>query len=273
MRPPRRSGRRAPAPPPAEAGHPGLLQLGGTLGNTARLLDAIASRGPLSVAEIASALGVDRTTGWRLARRLLGLGWLHLDDRSGRYEIGLRLFEIGSRALDTYDLRNEWRRVMGELVASTGESADVAVLDGDTALFIDKVDGTHEVRAFTRIGQRVPLHAVAVGKVFLAYLPDDRLEALLAHPLRRFTPNTIVDAEELRRVVTETRVRGWAMNRGELHREAGGLAVPVLDSSGGCTFALGLNVPLTRLDDLDGLVARLQQGARALSRPGAGRTT
>ena len=249
-----------------------MRQFGGTLGNTARLLDAITSRGPLSVPEIASALRVDRTTAWRLARRLLGLGWLQVEAGSGRYEIGLRLFEIGSRALDTYDLRDEWRRVMSELVRATGESADVAVLDGDTALFIDKVDGTHEVRAFTRIGQRVPLHAVAVGKVFLAYLPDERLEALLAAPLRRFTPNTIVDPEELRRLVVETRVRGWAMNRGELHREAGGLAVPVLDASGECTVALGLNVPLSRLDDLDGLVARLQEGARALSRQPSGRT-
>ena len=112
------------------------------------------------------------------------------------------LFELGTQVLDTIDVRDEARRVMTELVASTGESIDLAIRDGDSVVFIDKIDGTGEVRAFTRTGQRARLHATAAGKVFLAGMPPAELEAYLAGPLRAYTPATITDPDELARSST-----------------------------------------------------------------------
>lgn len=265
--------RRSPLPSTQEfrTPVPAVERSPGALERAARVLDAIARDGPLTAAEIAVAVGVDRSTAWRLTKRLVDLGWLRPVEGARRFAVGLHLFEIGSQALETYDLRAEWRRVMTELVAETGESADVAVLDGDSAVFIDKVDGTHEVRAFTRIGQRVPLHAVAVGKVFLAWMDDARREAILRRPLVQYTPRTIIDPATLRQVIAETRERGWALNQGELHPEAGGLAVPILDRDGSCVGGLGINIPLSRFDqgDLDGLIGRLVEGGRELSRASA----
>ena len=122
----------------------------------ATALDVVAARGWVSAAELAAELGVDRSTGWRLARSLRRVGWLHHDPVTGRYRLGIPLFELGTRVLDTIDVRDEARRVMTELVASTGESVDLAIRDGDSVVFIDKIDGTQEVRAFTRSGQRAP---------------------------------------------------------------------------------------------------------------------
>ena len=233
----------------------------------ATALDIVAARGWVSAAELAAEMGVDRSTGWRLARSLQRVGWLHHDPVTGRYRLGIPLFELGTRVLDTIDVRDEARRVMTELVASTGESVDLAIRDGDSVVFIDKIDGTHEVRAFTRSGQRARLHATAAGKVFLAHMPGPELRAYLARPLEARTPATITDPAELVQVVEETRRRGWAINRGELHVEAGALAVPVLDATGACVAALGLNVPLSRLDEdrVRILIARLQDATRRLT--------
>jgi IclR family transcriptional regulator, acetate operon repressor len=233
----------------------------------AAALDVVATHGWISAADLAAALGVDRSTGWRLARSLERVGWLHHDPVSHRYRLGMPLFELGTRVLDTIDVRDEARRVMTELVATTGESVDFAIRDGDSAVFIDKIDGTAEVRAFTRAGQRARLHAIAAGKVFLAAMGPSELTAYVAGPLPAYTPATITDGAVLAAVVDETRRLGWAINRGELFVEAGALAVPVLDASGRCVAALGLNIPLSRLTDdrVRTLVAELQAATRRLT--------
>ena len=233
----------------------------------ATALDVVATRGWVSATELGDALGVDRSTGWRLARSLERVGWLRHDPVSGRYRLGIPLFELGTRVLDTIDFRDEARAVMTDLVASTGESVDLAVRDGDSVVFIDKLDGTNEVRAFTRSGQRARLHAAAAGKVFLAAMPEAELAGYLAGPLPAYTPATVTDAERVRTIVAETRERGWAINRGELFPEAGALAVPVYDARGITAAALGLNVPLSRLTDerIEALVAGLESGARRLA--------
>jgi len=233
----------------------------------AAALDIVADRGWVSASELAVAMGVDRSTGWRVARSLERVGWLHRDEASGRYRLGLPLFELGTHVLDTIDVRDEARRVMTDLVARTGESVDLAIRDGDSVVFIDKIDGTGEVRAFTRTGQRARLHTAAAGKVFLATLPAAELARYLARPLEAHTPATITDPDALAAVVDETRRRGWAINRGELHAEAGALAVPVLDGTGRCVAALGLNIPLSRLTDdrVRDLVEELQAATRRLT--------
>lgn len=232
----------------------------------ATALDVVAARGWLTASELASAMAVDRSTGWRLARSLESVGWLDYDEPTGRYRLGLRLFELGARVLDTVDVRDEARRVMTDLVATTGESVDLAIRDGDSVVFIDKLDGTGEVRAFTRTGQRARLHATAAGKVFLAAMPADELAAYLAGPLPASTSLTITDPAVLAAAVDETRTRGYAVNRGELFSEAGALAVPVADAAGRTVAALGLNIPLSRLDDdrVESLVAALRYGASRL---------
>jgi len=233
----------------------------------AAALGIVAARGWVSAADLAAELGVDRSTGWRVARSLESVGWLYHDEATHRYRLGLPLFELGTRVLDTIDVRDEARRVMTELVASTGESVDLAIRDGDSVVFIDKIDGTHEVRAFTRSGQRARLHATAAGKVFLAAMPEPELRAYLRTRLDPYTPETITDAVVLERVVAETAQRGYAINRGELFPEAGAVAVPVLDADGVCVAGLGLNVPLSRLDDdrVLTLIAELQEATRRLT--------
>jgi len=239
----------------------------GSVPRVAAALEAVAARGSVSAAELSSALDVERSTGWRLARSLERVGWLQQDPITQRYRLGLGLFELGTRALDSFDIRAEARRVMAELVTATGESADLAVRDGDAAVFVDTIDGTSEVRASTRTGQRARLHAIAAGKVFLAHMTQPEVDAYLESPLEAYTPASITDPGALRDAIELTRQRGWGENRGELNPEAGGLAVPILDISGACIAALGLNVPLMRMGaaNVSRLIAELVAATRRLT--------
>ncbi len=239
----------------------------GSVSRVAAALETVAARGSVSAAELSSALGVERSTGWRLARSLERVGWLQQDPVTQRYRLGLRLFELGTRALDSFDIRAEARRAMAELVAATGESADLAIRDGDAAVFVDTIDGTNEVRAFTRNGQRAGLHALAAGKVFLAHMTQAEVDDYLSRPLDAYSPATITDPGTVRNVIEQTRQRGWGVNLGELNPEAGGLAVPIFDANGACVAALGLNVPLMRMgvENVNRLIGALVAATRRVT--------
>src|SRR3954451_263685 len=106
---------RNPTPLDVDAAAPdpgGATRGRASLERVAAALEVVADQGWVTAAGLASALGVDRSTGWRLARALEGVGWLRHDPVTGRYRLGIRLFELGTRVLDTVDVRDEARRVM-----------------------------------------------------------------------------------------------------------------------------------------------------------------
>ena len=142
-------------------------------------LDLVATTGSASVADLSAALLVDNSSGWRLAKALEQVGWLQREPASNKYRLGLALYELGMQALASFDVRAEARSEMLRLASTTGESADLAVRDRDTAVFVDTADGKNEVRAFTRPGQRAWLHAIAAGKVFLASMDLHEIDEYL----------------------------------------------------------------------------------------------
>jgi IclR family transcriptional regulator, KDG regulon repressor len=198
------------------------------------------------------------------------LGWLRKDPETKTYRLGIRLWELGCRAIEELEIRRSALPYLRRLVARTGESTDLAVLDGKDVVYIERVDGTREVRAFTKIGLRVPAHAVAMGKVLMAHLTKKERANRLSEPLERFTNRTIRTLAAFDEVCDEVLRRGYALNVGEHNLEAGGLAAPVFDRHGECVAALGVNVPATRLSDryVQTLAKPLLETAAALSADG-----
>jgi IclR family KDG regulon transcriptional repressor len=225
----------------------GNQRYAGALAKITKILAALERDTWLGASELAAALDVDRSTAYRLAQALTRLDWLRQDPETKRYRLGLRLWELGARAVSDLDVRALALPHMRDVVSATGESCDLAILDGGTIIYIEKVDGTHEVRAYTHIGQRQPAHAVAMGKVLMAYLsPDERLRRL-PQPLTRFTTKTVSTLAEFDRECDDVLRDGYALNLGEYNAEAGGIAAPVIDRYGLCTVAVGINVPTARL--------------------------
>jgi IclR family KDG regulon transcriptional repressor len=215
--------------------------------NAARLLKEFSRTDrELGVSELARRLELSTSTVHRVlatltAERLLERG------RSGRYRLGLAMYDIGASVGPNLDLHEAALPVMAVLRADTGETVQLAVLDGLESVYIDRLESPHTVRIFARVGTRLPATTTSTGKVLLAALPADELEARLAQwEPERVTPFTIVDQGVLRARLREVAERGWAENREESRVGVVSVGAPVRDGTGTVVAALSVAAPTDR---------------------------
>ena len=231
------------------------------------VLDAFDATAPrLSLSEIAERSGTPLTT----AHRLLGelTAWGALVRRSdGRYEIGPKLWDLGLLAPVQLELRQVAAPFLLDVHTTIRDTVHLAVRDGLSALYVDRISGRESVPVVSSVGSRLPLHATGVGKVLLAAAPPE-VEQEVLRTLTRITRNTVVDPGRLRRELTEVRRRRYARTSEEMSAGAASLAVPVqVEGARGpvVVAALGIVVPPHRRD-LPRLVPVLEVAARGIGR-------
>lgn len=214
--------------------------------NAARLLKEFShTERELGVSELARRLGLATST---VHRMLATLAAEKLVERTAAgYRLGLAVFDLGASVAPRRDLHEAALPVMATLRASTGETVQLAVLDGLESVYVDRLESPHTVRIFAKVGTRLPAPTTSTGKVLLAALPADVLQARLLdwRPERR-TSNTIVEPAlllaELRRVAE----RGWAQNVEEAEFGAASVAAPIRDDGGAVVAAISVVAPITR---------------------------
>ncbi len=228
------------------------------------LLELIAAqRRAMSLSELAGASGLAPATLHRLARTLVDLGYLR-QEPSRRYGLGPRLFllaESSSTMLSSLALPH-----LGHLVEEIGETANLAMLDGDQVAYVAQAPGRHSMRMFTEVGRRVLPHCTAVGKALLASSADEDVRALLARTgLPRHTPHTVTDPDELLAQLSQVRERGYAVDEGE--QEVGVRCVAVGVPGTSIRLAMSLSGPAPRMSDelLVHAVPVLQGSAQSLA--------
>jgi IclR family acetate operon transcriptional repressor len=197
----------------------------------------------VSVAEIASLLGVHKSTASRLTATLCRSALLERSRDSGRFRLGPEIARLGLLALAGRDLLDVARGPMNTLAARTAETVTLAILDGGLATTVAEVATPHVVGTRSWLGRGTPLHTTSDGKVFLAY----GSAPLPKGPLAAFTPRTHTNRSELRRELAQIRERGWADAFDELEEGLHGIAAPVLDRSGHCQAALSVSGPAYRI--------------------------
>jgi DNA-binding IclR family transcriptional regulator len=231
------------------------------------VLDAFDVRAPrLSLSEIADRAGMPLTTVHRLLAELTA--WGALTRRAdGRYEIGRKLWDLGLLAPVQLELRQVAAPFLLDVHTATRDTVHLAVREGTRALYVERISGRESVPVVSQVGSRLPLHATGVGKVLLAWAPDEVAEEVL-RGLTRETRHTVVDAGRLRREIAEIRRRGFARTAEEMSLGASSVAVPVpVERSGGAVVAgaLGVVVPSHRRDPTR-LVPALEVAARGVGR-------
>jgi DNA-binding IclR family transcriptional regulator len=207
------------------------------------------SRVELGVAEIARALGVHKSTASRLAAALERAGFLARAGR--RYRLGVEVIRLGTLALRSFDLVATMQPAMEKLSQRTGETVNLAVPDGGDVLNVAEVPSTYILSASGGwIGRRTRPHAVANGKVLLAYgaLPPPA-------SLERYTAQTVTSPDALAEQLAEVRRDGYAKAVAELEDGLVAVAAPVFDPAGACVAALSISGPEYRMarEMLDGL--------------------
>lgn len=211
------------------------------------LLELVASDRDPSLSALARRARLPVSTTHRLLETLRRRGFVQAVG-DGHYRLGVRAFEVGMSFLRSHGLPEVARPVMADLVDRVKETTNLAVRDGPEAVYILQVESERMLRLFAQPGARHPLYCTGVGKVLLAWEPEDHVRALLgAGPLPRFTPRTLTDPDAVLRELRTVRARGYAVDREERESGVRCVAAPVRDASGRVVAALSVSAPASRL--------------------------
>lgn len=219
-----------------------------------------AERTVQTASEIGRRAGLPSATAHRLIDELVQAGVLERDaDR--RIRLGLRLWELALRGSTALRLRQAALPPMEAVQSELREHTQLAVLERDEALFIERLSHPDAVSNITRIAGRLPLHASSSGLVLLAHADPALRERVLAGPLAAIGPGTITDPRALRRTLAEIRRSGGVVAPGSIEAVSTGIAVPIREA-GEVIAALSAVVP--RDADPQAALALLQRAARAI---------
>jgi sugar lactone lactonase YvrE/DNA-binding IclR family transcriptional regulator len=233
------------------------------------LLNLVAdSPAPLRFVDIAERAGLARPTAHRILAALVEARLLRHDAATQTYALGARFLEMAHRVWEGFDLRATAAPELERLARLAGETARLAVLDGDGVLYVDQRDAEQEaVRLVNRVGARVAPHASACGKAMLAQLPSVERRALLARATLPAGPRAIADAEALERDLLLSAARGYALSLEEAAAGVNAVAAAVLDRRARPLGAICLVGPAFRLDEakLHALGREVMEAARRIS--------
>jgi len=197
------------------------------------------------IAELIESTGLPRSTVVRMVGELMDRQFLERAER-GRYRPGPAVRAL-ARASSTDDAVNaRAREQLRQLVEATGETAHYAVYEAGWSVYIDKVDGSHPIRAYTKVGGRSPAYATATGKALLTWQSPGEI-ARVAAQATRFTRTTNADLAAMQADQKRIRAQGYAVNRGEWREGVWGIAAPVFGADGSVLAALGLSGPEQRI--------------------------
>jgi len=237
----------------------GDTQVLASVANAARLLREFGKGDPeIGVTELSRRLGLGKSTTHRLLHTLAVERLLEQDPETGAYRLGLAMHELGASAQSHLDLHHAASPVLDQLRNITRETVQVAVLDGREVVYVERRESPQTIRLFGRVGHRNSAHCTSTGKVLLAYLPPEELDALLAGwELPKRTPFTVNSTTALRKQLTQVRQQGWAENVNESEVGIASIAAPIRNVFGQVIASLSIAGPVQRLDG-----ASLQRFAR-----------
>lgn len=215
-----------------------------SLERTFELLEHLADAGgEMALSELTEVSGLPMPTIYRLMRTLVNHGYVR-QEPSKRYALGPRLIRLGegaSRLLGTWA-----RPVLARLVDEVGETANMAVLEGDEAVYVAQVPSRHSMRMFTEVGRRVQPYCTGVGKALLSQLPEPKVRGILARTgMEAHTPNTITDPEALMAELDRIRGQGYALDDEE--QEIGVRCIAVALRGAPALTALSVSGPSARM--------------------------
>lgn len=230
------------------------------------VVEALArSERPLGVTELSRQLGMTKSNVHRLLKTLQRRRYVRQSAQDTRYELSLRLWELGSLVLSRLDPKRVATSHLVALAERTRETVHLSVLDGTEVVYVDKIDSPEPVRAYSQLGGRAPAWSVATGKAMLAYAGQATIDSVVA-ALVPFTARTLRTEAALRRELARIRAAGLAKNLGEWRAAVVGCAAPIRDATGEVVAAVGISGPAERLKPrLDAFAPLVVATARGIS--------
>jgi IclR family transcriptional regulator, KDG regulon repressor len=204
------------------------------------------------VTEISNAVGLHKSTVHRLLNTLMNRGYVEKDIDSDNYMVGKRVLMLGSSVLDRMDVRTVARPYIRRLSEKTNEVVHLSILDGDEAVYIEKVESFKQssVRMNSQIGKRVPLYCTAVGKILLSSMKEEQvLNLLKGKDMHKFTNNTIDTVEGYLKELEKVRKVGYSTDEMEHEEGIRCIAAPIYDRKGKITASVSISGPIFHMTE------------------------
>ncbi len=220
-----------------------------SVANSIRLLGSFSGEeDELGITTLATRLRLAKSTVHRLATTLTSSRFLEQNSETGKYRLGLALFELGALVRRRMDVANEARPKLRELLEKTGETVQLGIVDHFSVLYVYEMESRRAIRMAAAVGARAPLHCTAVGKVLLASQPQDYVKQVLDLGLTSYTPKTITRREGVLAMLAEVSARDYATDDEESEIGLRAIASPVRNHTGAVIAAVGMAAPVQRMN-------------------------
>ncbi len=216
------------------------------------VLEALARLGGATLSALSEQVGLPASTTHRLLATLHGHGMVGFDDSVQEWSVGVGAFRIGSAYLVRTNLVDGSRRTLRDLMAKTGETANLAILENAHIVYVSQVETQNPIRAFFRPGTRSQMHVSGIGKALMAAMARPDVEKILrATGLPGFTEKSLTTPEALFADLERSAARGWALDDEEHYAGMRCVAAPIYNAFGEAFAGLSVSGPLARFGDGD----------------------
>lgn len=205
---------------------------------------------PVGVTELSNSLALHKSTVYRLLSTLRYRGYVEQDIKTNNYKIGLKLFELGSIVLHKMDLRTQVKPFIENLMQETKETIHLGIFDDYEVVYIDKVESSETIRMYSKVGRRVPAHCTSLGKVLLAFAPEEVVRKTIeSKGLPNFTETTITDPDSLQVHLKKIRELGYSIDNEEQERNIRCIAGPIFNYDGTILASFSISGPVIRMTE------------------------
>lgn len=232
-----------------------------------RVLEAVAVHQPVGLSALTRSLGLPKSTVQRNLATLAEAGWIEPEDDTGRWQVGIRAFVVGSAVGSRGGLRPAALPVMKALGGEVGETVHLMVPAGRDVVLVERVDSPRPLRAVAPLGARGPMHATSNGKAVLAALPADEIDAYIEAGLDPVTTRTIVDPAALRAELGKIAELGYATCLEELEEGVVSVGAAIRPGHGRPVASLSISGPASRMtpDLLTGYGKKASRAAESVA--------
>ena len=232
------------------------------------ILQALAEREEIGISELSIRLAMPKATIYRFLQTMKTLGYVRQETDSERYGLTMKMFELGTKALQYPDLVELAKQHMQRLSDATGETVHLGMLIDSEIIYVHKLDSRHMLGMYSRVGRRAPLHCTAIGKVLMAWEDPERRDRVLDGAVfTRYRDKTIVDRAAFLAELETVKAQGFGEDREEFDEHIRCLGIPIFDRLTQPVAGLSISFPTFRYDEAKApeVVAMLRDASREIS--------
>jgi len=213
-----------------------------------QIFELLVKAGETGVSDLGKETGLNRSNVHRILSTFEFLGYVEKDSTNRKYKPSLRLFELGSLVIQRNGVIKVTHPFLEKLGSTFGETSNLAVLDKNEVIYVDKVESSEALRMDLAVGRHVPAYCTALGKILLGGLSEERLNQYIEETrFDKRTTNTL-SKKGFRKQITEMKEKGFAIDDEELHLGIRCIAAPIKNHTGNIIASISTAGPSTRMD-------------------------